>query len=198
MSDDDDVSGTRGEIGRSLRGLLRSAKRLLGSTYLFLFDRRPWVRAVLSVVLFVLGALIGPVVQTSVRAVVALLPAVTVLTSPLPTAVFRVFTALMLIVLFLYNAHRFNTIERTRDDMGSTESQTDGGRTPSDSATRDDEMLGTGEGALLGAFVGLCAGAFFGVTFGQSGVVWGVVGAVNGSLLFDAVERRGKRVGMRH
>lgn len=187
---DDDVSGTRAEIERATRGVVRSTKRLLASTYPFLFDRRPWIRAVLSVVLFVLGTVIGPVVQTFVRALIATLPTAAVLASPLLTAVFRVYTAVMLIALFLYNAHRSNTVERSRDDMDTTEPHTDGGRESSD----HEEMLGTGEGALVGAFVGLCTGAFLGVTFGQSGIVWGVVGAVNGSFLFDAVERRAKRV----
>lgn len=80
-------------------------------------------------------------------------------------------------------------LAETRDDVSTTEPRADGGRN-----TADNEMLGTGEGALLGASVGLCAGVFFGVTFGQSGVV----GAVDGSFLFDVVERRGKRAAVRN
>lgn len=194
---DERLAGTKGEISAATRRAGGAVADLIGASYLFVFDRSPREKAVVSVVTFLAGALAGPAVK---RATVGLISEILRLT-PRPGAVssgelallLDTLIAVMLLTTSVFVSYKLNRMDGKLESV--TKIRTDGGRgerhvKSPDDGQRDDESLGTGEGAIVGLVMGAAIGGVPAVIVSP---VWIVVGMIIGAMIGDELEKMGKR-----
>lgn len=203
MSDEDygddgegELDGTRGEITGAFHRVAGAISELIGASYLFVVDRSPQEKAVVSVVTFLAGAVAGPAVKD---ATVGLISATWRLT-PRPATVSSVelvlvvdgLIAVMLVTTSVFVSYKLNRMDEKLESV--TKTRTDGGRGEQHAGSSDerqhDESLGTGEGAIVGLVMGAAIGGVPAVIVSP---VWIVVGMIIGALVGDELEKMGKR-----
>lgn len=194
---DEGLAGTRREISEAVRRAGGAFTDLIGASYLFVVDRSPQEKAVVSVVTFLIGALVGPAVK---RATVGLISA-TLRVTPRLAAVSSVelvllldsLIAVILLTTSVFVSYKLNRMDEKLESV--TKTRTDGGQSERhvesrDGGQHDDKSLGTGEGAIVGLVIGAAIGGVPAVIVSP---VWIVVGMIIGAMVGDELEKMGKR-----